>query len=241
MILRRLANAIREQNWFTVVIEVLVVIVGILIGLKVDDWNNERHDLAEEQIYLSRLMRDIESSLENQERQIDIALQTFNNAKTIMEVMRVGELGMMPMEEFVDLYNGTWGFTSFDLTTATMNELVSTGKITLLRSNKLREEISIFLELYENREVYYRMTSNMHVNAMQKMLSITEIEWTDDGGLVAGTSSENIIRNAEARAAWNLKTVTYSLFLHDLRALHEMTKNFHEMLKASIQERRTFE
>ena len=33
MILRRLADAIREQNWLTVVLEVLIVVVGILIGL----------------------------------------------------------------------------------------------------------------------------------------------------------------------------------------------------------------
>ena len=39
MILRRLAEGIREQNWFTVVLEVLIVVVGIFIGLQVDDRN----------------------------------------------------------------------------------------------------------------------------------------------------------------------------------------------------------
>ena len=42
MILNRFANAIREQNWFTVVLEIVVVVVGIFIGLQVDDWNQDR-------------------------------------------------------------------------------------------------------------------------------------------------------------------------------------------------------
>ena len=44
MILRTLADALREQNWFTVALEVLIVVVGIFIGLQVDDWNSARID-----------------------------------------------------------------------------------------------------------------------------------------------------------------------------------------------------
>ena len=33
MIIRRVAQAVREQNWFTVAVEVAVVVAGIFIGL----------------------------------------------------------------------------------------------------------------------------------------------------------------------------------------------------------------
>jgi len=39
MILHRLAEGVRAQNWFTVIVEVLIVVVGIFLGLQVDDWN----------------------------------------------------------------------------------------------------------------------------------------------------------------------------------------------------------
>ena len=42
VIIRRLAGALREQNWFTVVLEVMIIVVGIFIGLQVDGWNEER-------------------------------------------------------------------------------------------------------------------------------------------------------------------------------------------------------
>ena len=50
MILRRLAEAMAEQNWFIILIEVLVVVVGIFIGLQVDDWNESRKDRQDEQL-----------------------------------------------------------------------------------------------------------------------------------------------------------------------------------------------
>ena len=43
MILRRLAEAIAKQNWFTVMLEVLIVVVGIFTGLQADDWTQEEN------------------------------------------------------------------------------------------------------------------------------------------------------------------------------------------------------
>lgn len=42
MILRRIAHAIRRQDWSTIVVEILIVVIGILIGLQVDGWNERR-------------------------------------------------------------------------------------------------------------------------------------------------------------------------------------------------------
>ena len=42
MILRKLAASLRAQDWFTVVLEILIVVVGIFIGLQVDEWNKGR-------------------------------------------------------------------------------------------------------------------------------------------------------------------------------------------------------
>jgi hypothetical protein len=51
MILRRLATSIRKQDWFTVVIETLIVVFGVFIGLQVNNWNAARVDrLAETQL-----------------------------------------------------------------------------------------------------------------------------------------------------------------------------------------------
>ena len=39
MILRRFATAIRKQDWFTVFVEFLLIVVGLVVALQIDNWN----------------------------------------------------------------------------------------------------------------------------------------------------------------------------------------------------------
>ena len=39
MILQRFSKHLSEQNWFAVVLEVLVVITGIFLGMQTTEWN----------------------------------------------------------------------------------------------------------------------------------------------------------------------------------------------------------
>ena len=64
MILRRIAEGIKNQDWFIVVIEIFVVVIGIYLGLQVDDWQKERQDRAEEMRVLQQLGIEVEAAIE---------------------------------------------------------------------------------------------------------------------------------------------------------------------------------
>ncbi len=59
MILRRLASAVRRQDWFTVGIEFVIVVAGIFVGLQVTEWNEQRQLRERELNYLVRLAEDV--------------------------------------------------------------------------------------------------------------------------------------------------------------------------------------
>ncbi len=42
MILRRITEHVKAQNWFAVAIDFVIVVVGILIGIQVSNWNSAR-------------------------------------------------------------------------------------------------------------------------------------------------------------------------------------------------------
>ncbi|WP_341197192.1 hypothetical protein [Hyphomonas chukchiensis] len=42
MILRRLTDAFRKQDWFTVLIETLIVVFGVFLGIQLGNWNDDR-------------------------------------------------------------------------------------------------------------------------------------------------------------------------------------------------------
>ena len=67
MILQRLATAIRKQDWFTVIIETLIVVFGVFIGLQVNNWNEARKDRLEAETSRERLIADLHADLDASE------------------------------------------------------------------------------------------------------------------------------------------------------------------------------
>ncbi|MEO0818771.1 MAG: DUF6090 family protein, partial [Pseudomonadota bacterium] len=74
MILRKLASAIRRQDWFTVALEIVIVMIGILLGLQVNAWNQARIDRAEEAVFLRALYQDVLALEKNSRELIDLRL-----------------------------------------------------------------------------------------------------------------------------------------------------------------------
>ena len=42
MILRRFADALRQQNWTAIAIEFALLVLGVFLGIQVSNWNAER-------------------------------------------------------------------------------------------------------------------------------------------------------------------------------------------------------
>lgn len=95
MILRRFMQHVREQNWFAVWLDVIVVIVGIFLGLQIQALYEERDERDREMDYLERLHEDIEQnivvieeSIKNQlvfQEMGKFVLQTFEHPELVNE------------------------------------------------------------------------------------------------------------------------------------------------------------
>jgi hypothetical protein len=147
MILRNIANAIRGQDWATVVIEFFIVVVGIFVGLQVDDWNQARNDQALEQEYLSRLQADTQWNIENFHR-----LETiFESKAAFINLLRESpatELLLTEPKEFLQGLDHSAYIALPAVREATFSELTSSGRISLLQDFELRGELSSFYSEY---------------------------------------------------------------------------------------------
>jgi hypothetical protein len=63
MILGKLKNALRRQRWFDVALELSIVVLGIFIGLQVDDWNQRRQEHASDHRALALFVDELELML----------------------------------------------------------------------------------------------------------------------------------------------------------------------------------
>ncbi len=65
MLLRSITKHVQEQNWYAIGIDFFIVVVGVFIGLQVQQWALEIERQSSERQYLNRLHSEIESLAES--------------------------------------------------------------------------------------------------------------------------------------------------------------------------------
>ncbi|MEM9840892.1 MAG: hypothetical protein AAF830_17305 [Pseudomonadota bacterium] len=68
MILRRLTEHVRTQNWFAVALDFVIVVIGVYMGIQLGNWNEERGRRAQEQSYLILVHEELVQNGDRSER-----------------------------------------------------------------------------------------------------------------------------------------------------------------------------
>lgn len=142
MILRRLAAAFRRQDWSTVGVEIIIVVLGVFIGIQVANWNEWRQDRALEQEYLGRLYGDVVMSIEDN---LDGLAWDEERARTQRLVLDALDSGVLTESQRADFDAGLIYFgyqNTITMRWATVEELRSTGKMAVIRDIKLRDMLA---------------------------------------------------------------------------------------------------
>ena len=63
MILRRLSQNLKEQNWTAIVIEFVLLVAGVYFGMQVNNWNESRHEAERAHENLLRIQTDLSDDL----------------------------------------------------------------------------------------------------------------------------------------------------------------------------------
>ena len=72
MLLRRLTEHVRAQNWFAVGLDFVIVVLGVFMATQVANWNEARQDREREQVYIDRLQGDFEAIEARSEAAMDV-------------------------------------------------------------------------------------------------------------------------------------------------------------------------
>jgi hypothetical protein len=63
MLLRRITKHVKDQNWFAVGIDFIIVVVGVFIGIQVANWNTAQADKREYQRAIARVVAGAKGNL----------------------------------------------------------------------------------------------------------------------------------------------------------------------------------
>jgi hypothetical protein len=136
MILRRLAQSLKEQNWTAIVIEFVLLVVGVFLGIQVSNWNQQRVTDNQARVFTERLRQDLSVEVWRYKALELYYNDVVANANLTLDALEGrAELGNEAL--LIAAYRATQ-YSEFVQYRSTYDELTSTGNIGLIRDLKLR-------------------------------------------------------------------------------------------------------
>lgn len=137
MILRRIIKHFRDQEWTAIAIDFVIVVVGVVVGIQVSNWNTEIQTLRRGEIFAERLARDLFIEAWQYQSLIEYYDDVVDNAERAIDALLSD--GQISEEQLlINAYRASQ-FSYADRVRETYDELISTGEIGLITDDVLRE------------------------------------------------------------------------------------------------------
>jgi hypothetical protein len=120
MLSRRIREHLTKLNWVAVLIDLAIVVIGVFLGLQVNNWNESRIKIEQGRSYRERLIRELDFNARQYGQQQQYYRQIFN----------YGLAAVAALEGRTDTTSPK---------TYTYDEMVSSGLVTRLGSEALRK------------------------------------------------------------------------------------------------------
>ncbi len=210
MLLRRVIEHVKTQNWTAVVLDFVIVVTGVFLGIQVANWNVAQADIRRGEIYIQRLADDLTIDINNRR----LAITYFNAVSESGE--RTIELLADPSSDDKELVMHAYRATEYNFepqTRSTWDEIVSSGDLGLLPNRAVLDGLSLYfgfdtavLALEELRGSLYRGRVRRTIpHRVQKAIRSGCSDIRDDNGSVVGFSTTCIldVSDEEITAAAN--------------------------------------
>ncbi len=193
MRLRSLTKHIREQNWFAVALDFLIVVVGILIAFQITEWNEKQQDQAEEFQVLHALKNNIAKT--GRDLTVETSLLATGQAslKLLAEYSDGQHDGMSTSDIDKHILYGIYTLPSFEPSMVAYDELRNTGRLGLISNADLSRKLRALSKLIEALEREEAGIRKMSYETSDPFL-LKHVDWR-------GFTSVNSIQGWE-RSAW---------------------------------------
>ena len=176
MFVRRLAEGSRRQDWFAVLIEILVVIIGLVAAFQVDRWWEARGDRASEEAYLSRLIAEVEGDIPKLEYAIGLAEVRLGFADLLVEA------GVDPLAALAEpgiflaaVSQAAYTYTP-TLSSNTFEDLRSTGNLKLIRDADLKQALHEYYRYDESERQFIGLNLMIEFRYFELSAGIATLE-----------------------------------------------------------------
>ena len=150
MILRRLVSHLKDQHWTGVFIELAIVVLGVVIGMQVSNWNQTRADRVEYEAALSRLSTEIDTNLaalDAFDPEMANSLKIASHAFTVLQSCVDNEENLRIVNAGLEEIRGTSGLR---LRRNALSEITSNPRLLSQQTTEQRKRFTELLFYFES-------------------------------------------------------------------------------------------
>ena len=144
--------------------EILLVVIGILIALQINTWNNDRLNKNEEIRILTGLQDEFEYNLISLQEDI---VRNRNSVYTVDKIISIirSESFENGIEQLDSLIVKVGLFGSFDARRGYVEEIINSGKLNLINNQKLKNKLTRWSGLLEDakEDIIFRNDNYTHI------------------------------------------------------------------------------
>lgn len=152
MLLRRVMEHVKTQNWTAVALDFVIVVVGVFIGIQVANWNDARIEMSLAREYVERIQEDL---LANQQ-DMCMRLKYFSGVRD--HALAALKDSKQPANTLGEQFLVSSFIASFSLRRSyqrnTFDELLSAGTMNTLPNVEVRNRIAEYYRVAEGSEYY---------------------------------------------------------------------------------------
>ncbi|MFT4938755.1 MAG: hypothetical protein ACI88A_001784 [Paraglaciecola sp.] len=181
MLLRSITKHLKDQNWFAVGLDFLIVVMGVFMALQVQEWAALRAKADEAKEYYGRLAKEFED-LSNAQKENSNSYDAYyrNGINFTAFLMANNDIDQA---DFSELAGETFFVVTPQQLPAVLQEMISAGKLGLIENADLRARLlnsRYELLRLEKFAEYLRMAIAPITKSMQHCFIVSSFEPLDD-------------------------------------------------------------
>jgi hypothetical protein len=178
MILRRLSQSLKEQNWMAIGIEFVLLVSGVYLGMQVSNWNAGRVEARSARVYLERIGNDLDADRMNYRDRLRFWGDVSAYGAKGLAYAEAVDAGGADQWQLLLAYFQASQVAEFYTTDATFEELKSAGELGLIRNTRFRDELAQYYSLGFNPLLTERPPYREHVRGVIP-LDIQKYIWSN--------------------------------------------------------------
>jgi hypothetical protein len=220
MIQARLVQYLRQRDWHTALLELMIVVVGVYLGIEASNWNSARLAAADERYYAERLVGELDESVKLLDGGIALGRKSAAGSRRAIDAIRARSIDHASRDAFARDFQAANAMPEGTIVDGAIEELRTSGRMALITNRQIREGLSRYYAQLQSSRAQGRVCLDGWNATLQDIYRETDADFDMAGNrltLLDPLALNGNVRVARALTVANSYQQAQTLNLEQLR------------------------